>query len=84
MNCESIAFWGEKSEGDMREAGRKALEFVEDRGAILLQWIGDAFAKIANLQFHELTIDEAAFFVACLVIVALAILRLAKPPITQK
>jgi hypothetical protein len=72
----------------MREVGRKVRdafwEFVEDKGGIFLQWVGDAFAKIANLQFHELTIDEAIFFVACLAIVALAILRLAKGPITQK
>ena len=69
----------------MSEAGRKALEafkeFLADRGALFLQWVGEALAKIANLQFHELTIDEAAFFLACLLIVALAILRLAKKPV---
>lgn len=68
----------------MREAGRKTLEFVEDRGSILLQWAADAFAKITNLQFHELTIDEVVFFAACLAIVALAILRLVKTPVLQK
>jgi len=47
----------------MSEAGRKALEafkeFLADRGALFLQWVADALAKIANLQFHELTIEEA-------------------------
>ena len=72
----------------MGGAGRRALEefgeFLADRGAILLQWVADAFAKIVTLQFHELTIDEAFFFAACLLIVVLAILRLAKGPATQK
>lgn len=62
----------------MRELERWYLDYVADRGPILLQWINDAFAKIIKLQFHELTIDEIAFFVACIVIVAAAILKVAK------
>ena len=38
----------------MRELRERFLEYMGDRGPILLQWITDAFAKIVNLQFHEL------------------------------
>jgi hypothetical protein len=62
----------------MRELKERFLEFLGDRGPLLLQWITDAFAKIVNLQFHELEVDEIAFFLACIVIVALAILKLAR------
>ena len=68
----------------MTEIRRKFLEFLGDRGTIFLEWLEDAFAKIANLQFHELTADEIAFFLACAVIVALAILKLARKPAPQK
>jgi hypothetical protein len=61
----------------MSEIRKKFLEFLGDRGAILLQWLEDAFAKVTNLQFHELTADEIAFFAACGVVVALAVLKLA-------
>jgi hypothetical protein len=68
----------------MSEIRRKFLEFLGDRGAIFLEWVGDAFAKIANLQFHELAADEIAFVLACALIVALAILKLARKPAPQK
>ena len=70
----------------MRELRERFLEYLGDRGPILLQWITDAFAKIVNLQFHELEADEIAFFLACAVIVALAILKLARlaAPAPQK
>jgi hypothetical protein len=50
----------------------------------LLDWFGDAYAKIANLQFHELTADEVAFFLACAFIVALIILKLVRKPAPHK
>jgi len=68
----------------MRELREKLLEYVGDRGPILLQWISDAFAKIVNLQFHELAADEIAFFLACAAIAALVILKLAKMAAPQK
>jgi|EndMetStandDraft_3_1072993.scaffolds.fasta_scaffold2443550_1 hypothetical protein len=68
----------------MRALREKFLEWFGDRGAIFLQWIEDAFAKVANLRFHELEADEIAFFLACAVIVALAILKLARKPAAQK
>ena len=68
----------------MSELRRKLQEFLGDKGALFLEWLEDAFAKIANLQFHELTVDEIAFFAAIAVIVALAVLRLARRPAPQK
>jgi hypothetical protein len=68
----------------MRELREKILEWFGDRGAVFLDWVGDAFAKIANLQFHELAADEIVFFLACALIVALAILKLARKPAPQK
>jgi hypothetical protein len=62
----------------LRELKDRFLEFLGDRGPLLMQWITDAFAKIVDLQFHELTADEIAFFLACVVIVALTILKLAR------
>ena len=62
----------------MRGLKEKFLEWFGDRGAILLQWIADAFEKIANLQFDELAADEIAFFLACAAIIALAVLKLAR------
>ena len=62
----------------MRELKERFLEYLGDRGPLLLQWITDAFSKIVNLQFRELEVDEIAFFLACVVIAALAILKLAR------
>jgi hypothetical protein len=68
----------------MSELRRKLVEFLGDRGTLLLEWLEEAFGKIANLQFHELTADEIAFFLACAAIVALAILKLARKTAPQK
>jgi hypothetical protein len=71
----------------MRALREKFIEWFGDRGAVFLDWVGDAFAKIANLQFHELAADEIVFFLACAVVVALAtlkILQLAKKPAPPK
>ncbi|MBX9776067.1 MAG: hypothetical protein K2Y71_16930 [Xanthobacteraceae bacterium] len=68
----------------MSEIRRRFLEWFRDSGAIFLQWLEDAFRKVANLQFHELTADEIAFFAACAVIVVLAVLKLARKPAPQK
>jgi hypothetical protein len=62
----------------MSEIRKKIREFLGDRGAIFLEWLENAFAKIANLQFQELEADEIAFFLACAAIVALAVLKLAR------
>jgi hypothetical protein len=60
----------------MRALREKFIEWFGDRGAVFLDWVGDAFAKIANLQFHELAADEIVFFLACVLVVALATLKL--------
>jgi hypothetical protein len=67
----------------MTGQARKFLEWLADRGAVFLDWVGGAFAKIANLQFHELTADEVVFFLACAVIIGLVILKLARKPAPQ-
>jgi hypothetical protein len=67
----------------MTGQARKFLEWLADRSAVFFEWVANAWAKVANLQFHELTPDEIAFFPACAVIVALAILKLARKPAPQ-
>ena len=62
----------------MRKQLGEFAEFLQSAGGVLFEWAGDGIQKILRLQFLELTVDQAAFFVGCILIMAMAIIKLAR------
>ena len=59
--------------GELREL---LLDFVGRTSGVFFDWIGDAFRKIAELNFQELTLDQAFFLIGCLLVIVLGLYKL--------